>query len=600
MLDEKIHSDDGDFMAVALRSGLLLQEHADRIIEHSRQSNQALSDAALTLSILELYEIDAIRLLCQPDSLAPGYVLTGLIGCGAGGMVFRAHQTAMDRDVALKTINLRSRTPTANRQSRIQREARAIARLQHPNIVTAFDSGFYQGRFCIAMELVEGETLLDFIRQHAPLPEALTWKIARQVTSALSHASAQGITHRDIKPANLLLIGTPSKTDLAEEAPFVKVADFGLAFASEDEERSQITAEGTTLGTPAYVAPEQLHDTHVDAKADIYSLGATVFHMLTGEPPYAGRSPMRTIMQKTIGDDRWRDEMPASISIETIDLFRLMTESNANDRIGDHDKLIARMDQLANMPALKRFTEGNEASDHLTDSEEVERFRWPISRVSRWTTAIVVSLGILAGLTSNHFWQSNRFDEEAAQWNVEGFPRPLFNGISVPMFRQSGHWAPGEVSDGSRVLVGNEGSRMTIPLAAQDDVSPNMRLRIGLHAAPDSIVEIGLLHSNKDQQCGVLRFHRNVVDFLPSSDAEDASPAKSATLSASSPEDTVFARFAFERKDAIASFLVNGKQLGSVRCDSEAITSIEVRCIKNASSFADIDLVRMAPQAVSN
>lgn len=120
--------------------------------------------------------------------------------------------------------------------------------------------------------------------------------------------------------------------------PFVKVADFGLALKSSDNTASQITATVTTLGTPAYVSPEQLHDTHVDARADIYSLGATVYHMLTG----SDRSPMRTIMQKTIGDERWRNELPPSLSASTVALFRDMTETNPNERIGDYQELIAR------------------------------------------------------------------------------------------------------------------------------------------------------------------------------------------------------------------------------------------------------------------
>ena len=152
MIDNNASPD--DFVAVALAHGLLQENHVARLHEHALSHNVQPSDAALSLSMLRAIEVEAINLLCRPTSLAPGYELTGLIGCGAGGMVFRAHQEALNREVALKTINPRSQNAESTGQPRILREAHAIAKLQHPGIVAAYDSGFHQGRFCIAMESV--------------------------------------------------------------------------------------------------------------------------------------------------------------------------------------------------------------------------------------------------------------------------------------------------------------------------------------------------------------------------------------------------------------------------------------------------------------
>ncbi|MCG8649833.1 MAG: serine/threonine protein kinase, partial [Pirellulales bacterium] len=218
-----------------------------------------------------------------PASFAAGYELTDLLGVGAGGMVFKARQSTLERDVALKTIKIQSQ-PNVASESRIQREARSIALLKHPNIVAVYDSGFHQGRFCIAMELVVGENLFDFISRLGPLPEYVTWQIARQVAGALCHASEFGIIHRDIKPANLLLTDAPAGMGMEQGVPFVKVADFGLALQSEDPDASHLTAVGATLGTPAYVAPEQLHDTHVDRRADIFPWAQRSFICLSAKP----------------------------------------------------------------------------------------------------------------------------------------------------------------------------------------------------------------------------------------------------------------------------------------------------------------------------
>lgn len=604
MSGETVDSRDDSFVAVAVRHGLLQLQHVDKIISHAEEIGVQPSDAALTLSMLEFHEVDAINLLCRPTELAPGFVLTGLIGCGAGGLVFKANQTAMDRDVALKTINVRSLHASTTGQSRIQRESLAIARLHHPHIVTAFDSGFHQGRFCIAMELVDGETLADLIERRSTISETVTWHIARQVASALAHANDAGITHRDIKPANLLLCETPQGMSLPVGVPFVKVADFGLALQAGDRTDSQLTATGTTLGTPAYVAPEQLRDTHVDARADIYSLGATVFHMLIGSPPCSDRSPMRTIMQKTIGDDRWRDELPPSISRSTISLFRDMTETNPDDRISDYQDLIDRIDDLlaeAVVPPAKTATSMPASGRRICNP----RRRRPMVRraLSIVSVALLfIGLGALAMGFARRNSAANNVIGPAARWQVNGLPAPLFNGKSVPLFRQSGSWALGIAGDGSRVLKGMEGAQMTIPLMLETSTggtdADDFRLRVGVLVSVDNRAEIRLLSSSSGKEFAVLRFDSSSVKFIPDASATNASrttAARSIDLQTTSIDDSVIQRVSLQRAGDQVSLFINGDEIGRVACGDNTIDSAVLRCVKNESSFADIDIVSITP-----
>jgi len=158
--DETHEATNQSFLDTAIAHSLLGEKEAEEAREHADRHGMALVDAVLTLSMMEPAKVDAARILSKPLEFVPGYELNGLIGCGASGNVFRAKQMGLQRQVALKSI--KSNAPETF-QARMQREAEAIARLQHPNIVVAYESGFSQGRFYIVMELVEGGTVSDFI-----------------------------------------------------------------------------------------------------------------------------------------------------------------------------------------------------------------------------------------------------------------------------------------------------------------------------------------------------------------------------------------------------------------------------------------------------
>src|SRR5262249_5383853 len=151
--------------------------------------------------------------------------------------------------------------------------------------------GRYGGRLFFVMELLEGETVDTIIDQAGRVGEGFVWGIIRQTAAGLGHAAQMGIIHRDIKPANLFLGEAPGGLGPPGGQPMVKITDFGLAFLGHrSQDLSRLTMAGTTLGTPMYMAPEQIADSEVDCRADIYSLGTTAFHMLTGQVPFAGKT----------------------------------------------------------------------------------------------------------------------------------------------------------------------------------------------------------------------------------------------------------------------------------------------------------------------
>ena len=192
------------------------------------------------------------------------------------GVVYRGVDTQSGQTVALKVLP-RNLAFDSALVERFKREVRATGALSHPNIVRVFDAGVEKGVFYLAMEFIEGETLTDRLRRDKRLPEREGLRIGRDVARALAHAHALNVLHRDVKPDNIML----AKSGVA------KLTDFGLSKLLEDSQ--QITAEGIAVGTPHYIAPEQARALpDIDGRADLYSLGATLFHAITGRLPYEG------------------------------------------------------------------------------------------------------------------------------------------------------------------------------------------------------------------------------------------------------------------------------------------------------------------------
>jgi serine/threonine protein kinase len=233
----------------------------------------------------------------QPSDIEeiPGYELLGILGRGGMGIVFRARQVSLKRQVALKMI-LTGRNAREKDRLRFQKEAEAVARLQHPNIVQIYEVGQQNGLPYFSLEFVNAGSLAQFLAG-APQPPKVAARLVVHLASAMHYAHKRGIVHRDLKPANILLhldesrivsdgqsADTAILRDLASYVP--KISDFGLAKHVGGDEHMR---QGLIVGTPSYMAPEQAGgDGSVGPAADVYALGAILYEMLTGRPPFHG------------------------------------------------------------------------------------------------------------------------------------------------------------------------------------------------------------------------------------------------------------------------------------------------------------------------
>jgi predicted Ser/Thr protein kinase len=224
----------------------------------------------------------------SPGSKLGRYEIAAILGQGAMGVVYLAHDPEIDRPVALKTVR-----PEALRgesapevEARFLKEAKLAGRLQHPNVVTVYDVGRDRGDFFIAMEYVDGQPLTRYLASADALPLNAKIGVIRQTAEALDHAHERGVVHRDIKPGNILI----SKDGR------VKVTDFGIArFTSATT--SDLTRTGTMIGSPAYMSPEQIRGEKLDGRSDLFSLGVVLYELLTGTRPFPGESITTLVYQ---------------------------------------------------------------------------------------------------------------------------------------------------------------------------------------------------------------------------------------------------------------------------------------------------------------
>jgi serine/threonine-protein kinase len=250
--------------------------------------------AAVLLAAGQIDEARAATLRRLPPArLVDSFELAGRIGAGAMGEVYRARDLRHGREAALKLVTGRLEDDPGF-QRRFEREAKVLQGLDHPAIARCLGRGAYQGHPWMAMEFVRGPSLADLLASHGPLLQQHAVRLCRQVAEGLHHAWQNGqLVHRDIKPGNILVDRggrDPAEGLCAQDN--AKIIDFGLAKSAEGGSVSTVlTMAGTVLGTPAYMAPEQIEGRDTDCRADIYALGATLYHLLTGKVPYDGRSP---------------------------------------------------------------------------------------------------------------------------------------------------------------------------------------------------------------------------------------------------------------------------------------------------------------------
>jgi serine/threonine-protein kinase len=270
-----------------------------------------------------LDEIDGSRRRRSID----GYEIIRRLGKGGMGTVYLGRQLSVNRLVAIKVLPPRL-AQNEDYLVRFRREAEATAKLNHRNVVAAFDVGESNGYHYFVMEFVEGEMVKDLLVRSGQIDEARAIDISLQATEALRHAWEHGIVHRDIKPANLMIMKDGT----------VKVCDFGLALDLDVE--GSITRSGVIMGTPYYLSPEQARSWELDIRSDIYSLGATLFHFITGSVPFDGDTPASILtahITETVPDPRSRNPV---VSAKLAAVVMRMLAKEREDRYRDPAELL--------------------------------------------------------------------------------------------------------------------------------------------------------------------------------------------------------------------------------------------------------------------
>ena len=319
----------------------------------------------------------------------PGYKILGKLGKGAMAIVYKARQLSLNRDVAIKVLPKRF-TENSDYVKRFYKEGQAAGKLNHNNIVQAFDVGEAGGYHYFVMEYVEGKSLYDDISAGRIFSEEDALDIIIQVARALAHAHNNGLIHRDVKPKNIMI----------NKQGIVKLADMGLARETTDIDAAQ-TEEGKAYGTPYYIAPEQIRgEIDIDGRADIYGLGATFYHLVTGRVPFVADNPAE-VMRKHLKEPLIPpDHINTSLSAGISEVIEIMMAKRKEDRYDDAKELLTDLESLVNgqppLRAHKRFDVS--MLEKLEDGEDIEPLEEidPEQTITNYRIAVIVLSAIAA------------------------------------------------------------------------------------------------------------------------------------------------------------------------------------------------------------
>ncbi len=323
-------------------------------------------------------------------ALGRSYRLERELGAGGMATVYLAHDIKHDRDVAIKVLH--PDLGAALGGERFLSEIRTTARLQHPHILPLLDSGEADGLLYYVMPLVRGETLRSRLERERQLPIADALRIAREVADALQHAHAQGVIHRDIKPDNILL-----------QDGHALVADFGIALAVQNAAGARMTQTGLSLGTPQYMSPEQaMGERTIDARSDIYALGAVTYEMLVGEVPFTGPSAQAIVARVLTEEPRSIAVQRKAVPVGIEQAVMRALEKLPADRFESAKEFIEALGREG-QPTVARTTTGTAAT----------------LRTSRSTRAAMALLVVATSATGFGWWRATHHDAERAIMRVQ-------------------------------------------------------------------------------------------------------------------------------------------------------------------------------------
>ncbi len=323
-------SEDTEFGKLVLKHNLATSEEVKQCLKIQRHLAKEDEYKPLREILVEkgfITERQSERLLKQLDGSRrhkqqiPGYQILEKIGKGAMATVYKARQISLDRIVAIKVLPKRY-SENAEFVDRFYREGKAAAKLNHPNIVQAIDVGESGGYHYFVMEYVDGHTVYDKLTANGRYSESEALDIIIAIADALNHAHTRGFIHRDVKPKNIMIT--------KEGIP--KLADMGLAREVSDTRLAESEA-GRAYGTPYYISPEQIRgEVNIDFRADIYSLGATFYHMITGRVPFDAANPTAVMLKHLRSRLTPPDHVNPELSVGTAEIIEIMMAKNPQER----------------------------------------------------------------------------------------------------------------------------------------------------------------------------------------------------------------------------------------------------------------------------
>ena len=620
MSEFKIHNLDA-----AVELGFLSKDQLVTIEQECRESNYPALEIAIRKGYLNRKQLDILNIFAEPESVVPGYRIDGFLGEGGVGVVYKATQLRMNRAVAIKTIN-RAAARNDLTPKRFEREARIVGQLRHPNIISAFDFGVHDEKLYLIMEFVDGVDAEKQLWENTRFLESHAWYIARQVCHALDNAKQLGIIHRDIKPGNLILTEAPAGTPMPAGVPFVKVADFGLAKFNDQQMDATITMEQSVSGTPFYMSPEQIQALEIDHRSDIYSLGATVWHLITGAPPIVGNGPLDVISSKMKLEDTWL-ELPEGMSELGFQLLTKMCRHDREQRIDDYSELSREIDEVINFlsdqepqavsrsvatatfsPSAKvltireiaktyvgegvsggadssdfklatpdissEFSAATEYFDSATLQKQVQAAQktGDTEESKKRSHLSVVLAAILLGLlaSSAAFFlfpnsEPGKDNTDVVLSSFSGLPVPLFNGIEVdPTQRFTGTWeAVNGGDEGTEgIVLAGLGTRDFRCQNSQREPMDNFRFVCGFRHHKSKLIDFKFIHPDSSGD--------DDVEFRVSITPEMATLTAGETVSEcklrqfDDDQNFGFYHFLIDAQPAYWRIVVNGEPLGKI------------------------------------
>jgi serine/threonine protein kinase len=327
--------------AQRLAGSNLLTSHQLRAALAATADDQALAEYLLRHDLLTRFQVRQLR--AGSTSLTVGnYVAVDFLGRGGNGIVLKARNRLMpERYVALKTLDGRNLHYSPEILARFRREIAIVSRLEHLNLVRALDVLQTRTRWYLVLEYVPGQDLGAVVKERGPLPVVDAADYALQAARGLAYAHGQGVVHRDLKPCNLLR--TPEGV--------VKLTDLGLARFYSGNDAKDLTMRGACLGTPEFMAPEQAEDARsVGPRSDLYSLGATLFHLLTGELHLSGSTYLNKLQALLTAVPRRLAEVRPDVPAALADLVDRLRARDPADRPSSADEVVAELEPFARRP----------------------------------------------------------------------------------------------------------------------------------------------------------------------------------------------------------------------------------------------------------